>query len=421
MEFSLRRVAFLICLFMCMRLHLWAIKLPDGTDAMIGKFEKYSNGKFKSVVLLESTEIKTSVGVLPFKNTIYFWENGQIEKGELANEFNIETSFGNFAISKVAFYEEGSLKSIYYKEEMKGVKVKTILGEIPLGYRYSDSNENIINIYKNGVLKDFNTDGCIISKECTYKNGMFAGLKIDGVISFYETGDVEMVKIPVYQNFRNRQSFNTPYGKIELKDDGYGSSSCRLKFYSDGKIKYMDLGYSKNVLNTPNLGKIIVNSEVEFWDNGNVKKAGFKEPQTFEVGNDLFSCSNISCYEDGKIHTMDGGEVAFWKNGNIKAKSGDYKDIEAKVLSVIPKEFSESFVFSVSKVFFDETGKKVTGAEIAYHKEYNERDVFTCYFLLDQNYKFVGVGELDEENFIIRPSKETLTKILKDKEKLFEY
>ncbi|MGP1438634.1 MAG: hypothetical protein ACTTKH_06140 [Treponema sp.] len=388
---------------------------------MIGSFEKHSNSKFKRVELLEPTEIKTSIGVLSFKNTIYFWENGQIEKGELGNAFNLETSFGNFAISKVAFYETSSLKSIYYKEEMKGAKVKTILGEIPLGYRYSDSNENIINIYENGVLKSFNTDDCIISKECSYNNGMFAGLKIYDIISFYENGYVEMVKIPVYQNFRNRQSFNTPYGKIELKDEGYGSSSCKLKFYSNGKIKYIDLGYSKNVLTTPNLGKIIVNSKVEFWENGNIKESSFEDSQSFEVGNDLFSCSSISCYEDGKIHIMDGGDIAFWKNGNIKAKSGDYKDIEAKVLSVIPKEFSESFVFSMSKLFFDETGKKVTGTEIAYHKEYNERDVFTCYFLLDQNYKFISIGELDEDNFIIKPSKETLTKILKEKEELFGY
>ncbi|MGP1414820.1 MAG: hypothetical protein ACTTJ6_02625 [Treponema sp.] len=356
---------------------------------------------------------------MSFKNTIYFWENGQVGKGELDNTFNLETSFGNFVISKVAFYEGGSLKSIYYKEEMKDAKVKTILGEIPLGYRYSDSSENIINIYENGTLKSFSTDDFIISKECSYKNGMFAGLKIYGVISFYKNGDVEMVKIPVYQNFRNRQSFSTPYGKIELKDEGYGSSSCELKFYSNGKIKYIDLGYSKNVLTTPNLGKIIVNRRIEFWDNGNVKKASFNDSQTFEIGNDLFSCSNISCYEDGKIHIMDGGEIAFWENGNIKAKSGDYKDIEAKVFSAIPKEFTNFFVFSISKLFFDETGKKAVGAEIAYHEEYYERDPFICYFLLDENFKFISVGELDEENFIIKPSAKKLNEILK--EKPFEY
>lgn len=419
MKITLKKTVFLICLFMCLK--LWAIKLPDGTDAMIGKFEKHSNGKFKSVVLLEPIEIKTSIGVLSFKNTIYFYENGQIEKGELVNVFNLETSFGNFAISKVAFYEGGSLKSIYYKEEMKGAKVKTILGEIPLGYRYSDSNENIINIYESGTLKNFNTEGCIISKECSYNSGMFAGLKIDEVISFYEDGSVEKVKIPVYQNFRNRQSFNTPYGKIELKDDGYGFSSCELQLYSNGKIKYMDLGYSKNVLNTPNLGKIIASKKIEFWENGNVKSAMFEEFQAFEVGNDLFYCNHISCYEDGKIFTMDDGNIIFWKNGNIKARSGNYKDIEAKVLVAIPKEFADFFVFSISKLFFDETGKKVVGAEISYYKEYDERDIFACYFLLDENYKFIRVGELDEENFFIKPSTKNLNEILREKEKLFEY
>ncbi|MGP1520878.1 MAG: hypothetical protein ACTTIZ_05215 [Treponema sp.] len=58
---KLKGIIFIVGLFLCS--NIWAIKLPDGTDAMIGKFEKHSNGKFKSVVLFEPTEIKTSIGV----------------------------------------------------------------------------------------------------------------------------------------------------------------------------------------------------------------------------------------------------------------------------------------------------------------------------------------------------------------------
>ena len=408
MKYLIKRTCLIASLLLCS--HLWAIKLPDGTDAMIGRFEKHGNGKFKSVQLLEPIEIKTSIGTLTFNNTIYFYESGKIEKGELAKNFNIKTSFGNFDISRVSFYESGALMSFDCGSEQ--AKVKTILGDVNLARNYS--SEDSVKMYESGSIKNIYIEDFVVPKECSYNNGMFALLKICDNLSFYENEGVESLCIPVYQGRKNAQTFNIPYGKLELKDIGYGSFLCKLKLYNDGKIEYIDLGMSENVLNTKNLGKIKVRNKVEFWNNENIKFASLAEEQAFEIGEELFLCNDISCFENGKVKAINEDATVFWENGNIKAKKGDYKEIETKVFSGIPKEFTDYFDFSIEQLFFDETGKKPIGVAISYRHE-NFYDESSLYFMIDENFKVISLAELEKDDFILRASKKNLNDILKTK------
>lgn len=57
---------------------LFAIMLPDGTDAIISRVEKYPSGKIKSAKLSEPTELNTPIGKFTFGGTVTFHENGII-------------------------------------------------------------------------------------------------------------------------------------------------------------------------------------------------------------------------------------------------------------------------------------------------------------------------------------------------------
>ena len=401
----LKKISLFVCMFITS--YLWAIKLPCGTDAMIGSFEKYKNGKFKSVELIEPVEIETSIGLLTFKDTINFYENGKIETGILANKFNLNTSFGSFLIYKVSFYQNATLESFNYIYKDQDAKIKTILGEI----EYTDLYENCVKLHENGNIKSFYTNNFIISKDCSYNNGIFQGLKITDLISFYEDGSVESIFIPVYQGRKNAQSINTPYGKLQLEDSGHGSVLCELKLYNNGNIKYINLQYNKNMLITKNLGKIAVNLKVEFWENGNIKYADLANNQSFEIKDEIFSCSSISCYENGKIKAINNGDLVLWENENIKLNAFDDKEKEEELFNSLLKDFFEAFKFKIRTAHFDKTGKKIIGLGVACESLYTY-ETYILYFMVDDNFKFIGLGELDKETFDLKQSKEKLEETL---------
>ena len=80
---------------------LFAIMLPDGTDAIISRVEKYPSGKIKSAELsepTEPTELNTPIGKFTFGCTVTFHENGIIRSAGLTDYnycITIKTSVDN--------------------------------------------------------------------------------------------------------------------------------------------------------------------------------------------------------------------------------------------------------------------------------------------------------------------------------------
>lgn len=282
----------LIVLLLAFSHHLWAIKLPDGTEADISTFERYENKKFKSVVFLETTEF--------------------------------EKPFGTFSATAATFYKSGALESLTCQ---KGT-VKTPLGELSVDNSdipdYCDyyKAKSIVLFHEKGGIKEIHVNKFFIDED--YDDGVLAGLSCSGntLITFYPDGKIESIKTYLGRGLMGAHVLNTKYGSLAIfrNDDYYDSESMyTINLYNSGKLKTTTLGTKEIVLDVPDVGKLKIDGTLEFWENGNVKRVHFPKKKTFEVGDEIFSCESLEFYEDGKsIHIVDDGVLKFTKDGKIE-------------------------------------------------------------------------------------------------------
>ena len=280
----------LIVLLLAFSHHLWAIKLPDGTEADISTFERYENKKFKSVVFLEATEF--------------------------------EKPFGSFFATAATFYKNGALESLTCQ---KGT-VKTSLGELYVansdihGYH---EDRNIVIFHEKGGVKQMYVRSFFIDED--YDDGILAGLpcRDNTLITFYPDGKIESIKTYLDRGLMGAHVLNTKYGSLVVifRNDYYYDSGdmYTINLYNSGKLKTTTLGTGTVVLNIPDVGKLEIDGTLELWENGNVKRVHFPKKRTFEVGDEIFSCESLEFYEDGKtIHIVDDGVLKFTKDGKIE-------------------------------------------------------------------------------------------------------
>lgn len=281
----------LIVLLLAFSHHLWAIKLPDGTEADISTFERYENKKFKSVVFLEATEF--------------------------------EKPFGSFFATAATFYKNGALESLTCQ---KGT-VKTPLGELSMDsdihYYYEDKDKNIVLFHEKGGIKQMYVRPFSIEED--YDDGILAGLTCSNktLITFYPDGKIESIKTYFGVGLMGAHVLKTKYGSLVIfVNSGYydlGRMMYTINLYNSGKLKTITLGIRTVVLNIPDVGKLKIDGTLEFWENGNVKRVHFPKKKTFEVGDEIFSCESLEFYEDGKtIHIVDDGVLKFTKDGKIE-------------------------------------------------------------------------------------------------------
>lgn len=282
----------LIVLLLALSHHLWAIKLPDGTDADISTFERYENKKFKSVVFSETTEF--------------------------------EKPFGTFSATAATFYKSGALESLTCQ---KGT-VKTPLGELSVDSDihdyYEDKHKNIVIFHEKGGVKQMYVHPFSIEED--YDDGVLAGLpcRYNTLITFYSDGKIESIETYLGGGLMDAHVLNTKYGSLVIfgngSDNYYNSKSMyTINLYNSGKLKTTTLGTKEIVLDVPDVGKLKIDGTLEFWENGNVKRVHFPKKKTFEVGDEIFSCESLEFYEDGKsIHIVDDGVLKFTKDGKIE-------------------------------------------------------------------------------------------------------
>ena len=277
----------LIVLLLAFSHHLWAIKLPDGTEADISTFERYENKKFKSVVFSETTEF--------------------------------EKPFGTFSATAATFYKSGALESLTCQ---KGT-VKTPLGELSLNdiYDYHEDEHTVIFHEKGGVKKMY-VRKFFIDED--YDDGILAGLTCSDktLITFYPDGKIESIKTHLGGGLMDAHVLKTKYGSLVIFGNDYYYDSGgmdTINLYNSGKLKTTTLGRRTVVLNIPDVGKLKIDGTLELWENGNVKRVHFPKKRTFEVGDEIFSCESLEFYEDGKsIHIVDDGVLKFTKDGKIE-------------------------------------------------------------------------------------------------------
>lgn len=309
----------LIILLLAFSHHLWAIKLPDGTEADISTFERYENKKFKSVVFLETTEF--------------------------------EKPFGTFSATAATFYKSGALESLTCQ---KGT-VKTPLGELSVsvweheyegcnGRSYSFECDNVVLFHEKGGIKEIHVNKFFIDED--YDDGVLAGLPCGGntLIRFYPDGKIESIETYLGEGLMDAHVLNTKYGSLVIfgndGDNYYNSGRMyTINLYNSGKLKTTTLGtgrvlglsnhssdyrewlsiHKPVVLNISDVGKLEIDGTLELWENGNVKRVHFPKKRTFEVGDEIFSCESLEFYEDGKsIHIVDDGVLKFTKDGKIE-------------------------------------------------------------------------------------------------------
>lgn len=279
----------LIVLLLAFSHHLWAIKLPDGTEADISTFERYENKKFKSVVFSETTEF--------------------------------EKPFGTFSATAATFYKSGALESLTCQ---KGT-VKTPLGELSVDSDihdyYEDKHKNIVIFHEKGGVKQMYVHPFSIEED--YDDGVLAGLpcRYNTLITFYSDGKIESIETYLGGGLMDAHVLNTKYGSLVIFGKDYYDSEnmYTINLYNSGKLKTTTLGTNEIVLDVPDVGKLKIDGTLEFWENGNVKRVHFPKKKTFEVGDEIFSCESLEFYEDGKtIHIVDDGVLKFTKDGKIE-------------------------------------------------------------------------------------------------------
>ena len=269
---------------------LWAIKLPDGTQAEISTFEKHANKKFSHVVFLEET---------PF-----------------------EKPSGTFTVTEATFYESGALESY----TCSSGSVKTVLGDLSVSeQRYSDENYNVVFFHEKGGIKQMYAQKFYVEED--YDDGVIAGLCTEdkSLITFYPDGKIESITTQLGKTLEDAHLINTKYGALVIfgKESyswrAYKDYEYTITLYNSGKLKTTNLGTKPIFVEIPELGKLEISETLELWENGNVKRISFPKQRTFEVGDEIFSCKSLEFYDDGKsIHIVDDGELKFTKDGKIK-------------------------------------------------------------------------------------------------------
>lgn len=407
----MNRRSFIVFSLLLLSFNLFGLTLPDGTDAMISKMEKYPSGNIKSVSLAEPTEFKTPIGALVFfakyekyvtyekDTTVEFYESGKIKSGHLDKKTSINTPVGNYSIVYISFYESGAIKCFIslmeYDRAVKGRDViitpkvtsliKTSSGLIPVG--------GIVDFYENGKLKgvEFSDVSQILQE------GLFKGVKIENKISFYEDGNILSLytrepqtisiknlgkvkfvnEITIWNNgnaknieFPDSQMFDTPVGLLELK---------QIDTYENGKFESVVI-LNNQIITTPNgeleaWGNTYSKNTIKFYEDGKLK--------SFVINNNTFQ--NITTAVGDTRAT---GLMMYYPNGQLQTCGFSYLGGEKVKTSIGSIEFN--------RLYFYDTGEFMGGyIKTSMNQKIDNQMLNNCYLYFDKSGQYLGIGELD--------------------------
>lgn len=250
-------------LFLLITTNLFAIQLPEGTDARVTRIQQ-TGDVITFVYLKEPTIINTPVGKMEVYDEVYFYESGKVKSVRPSNSGVLKLSIGELPYSdyyNIEFYENGKVKSFYLNNE---TLVKTSVGEINIKY-------GEVYLYENGLLYSCELAECKspintpigniypskYSKIFFYKNGSLDSVVTDEVLQINVLDKIFYVqagKEIYFSEDKKLQSFTTKLNKIKINnfDIDFSNTECKLAIYSDNSmliIPYSEYYYDKLLIN----------------------------------------------------------------------------------------------------------------------------------------------------------------------------
>ncbi len=404
------RFKFNIFIFLLINISIYSVKLPDGTDVSINKFDKYENGNIKSVSLSEPATLKTPIGLLTFfqsvsefeglegNSTVEFHQNGTIKSGYLKDKTIIATKYGKIPVTYISFYEDGKINSLYtpleynmvtqgrdvYRVPKTPVYIATEYGNIPV--------DGTVEFYNSGVISKIGL-GNNLSTELTFEK--LGKIKLKSYIEFYENSKISSSEI------EKTCLIQTEFGKLKAKND--------VLFWNNGKIKSID--FEPQVIETP-VGLLTVNS-FKTYSTGNLEQfssSGRNESISYNNQNYVlayeYSTPNIiSLYESGKLKSANinnenksivktsigdiivSGKLKFYENGHLQYASNFY---DGKVNTTVG-------TLNFNEIFFYETGTFEGGRLNGYKYKIDNLQSMGIYLKFDAEGNLTGIVDFDPQ------------------------
>ncbi|MCR5436946.1 MAG: hypothetical protein K6E97_07775 [Treponema sp.] len=236
--------------------NLFAIILPDGTDAVV-KDIKQDGNKISYVCLKEPTKINTPIGKVVAKDYVYYNKNGRVQKFTPNEPGVASTPIGNlpYQAKEITFYTSGNINTFYINTNLE---LSTPYGKITVA-------ANQIKFYDNWVPEYIFT-----SDEQTFT--ILGGeqlLEKETKLYFYENGKIERLK------YKTSSEIETPIGKITPVENS------ELLFHENGALKSVFPSEITQIMVESNTFFIDAEKEIRFTEKGNI--AGFSTSSVKEI------------------------------------------------------------------------------------------------------------------------------------------
>ncbi len=224
--------------------------------------EYYPDGIMRSCFLMEEIKLHTSCGILTpvysregqstsTQPSLTFYKNGKIRTILLENRTDINTSIGIYPARLVIFHENGALKRFYPSGD------KTVDGEAEkLSFSLScgsfTAGIDSVSFYACGAVREV----VLAPDEEVILNTNAGVLPVRLSFSLYENGNIKSAE-PSHV-----LTVNTPVGSMELYDNTAGAGSTdigSMQFNRSGEITSFRLSDTSLDIKTPGGNTLTVN------------------------------------------------------------------------------------------------------------------------------------------------------------------
>ncbi len=276
------------------QIQLFAIPLPEGTDARITNV-KQTNGKITYVRLREPTSLNTPIGPVLASGDVYFFETGTIQKIRPDQKGTYTGKIGTLAYDSndtIEFYESGAIKSFSSLSESI---INTPCGTM-------NANYGTVNFYDNWIPASFVLKDNI---EMSSTAGKMTAKKRNRIY-FDQNGSIESFTIS------ESQPLKTTIGNV------YPKSDTDIYLYSNGQIKSVVADDMCMINSDSNLIFTKSSSPIKFYEDGKIKSI-VTDMGDFTYGAYTFTLKNNSYGEEDYNKT-----ISFYEDGSIAISSEDY-------------------------------------------------------------------------------------------------
>ncbi len=272
---------------------LFAIPLPDGTDARITDV-KQTNGKITYVHLREKTDLNTPIGSVKATGDVYFFENGKIQKLTPAETGSYTGKIGTLSYDDdtIEFYESGAIKTFTSREST----INTPCGTMQAAF-------GTVVFYDNWI-----PSSCSLKENIEFQSA--AGkMTAKGRNRIYFDSNGALISFTVSES----HPLKTSVGNVYPKED------TEIYLYANGQIKSIIADDMCMINSDSNLIFTKSSSPITFYEDGKVKSV-VTDAGDFSYGAFTFSLKKNMYGEEDYEKT-----VNFYEDGSIAISSEDYR------------------------------------------------------------------------------------------------